>query len=1265
MADYEVVAKFSADISDMKSKMDQISRGMRGIDGQTTKTRSTLGTLGKGLAVAGTAFIGATAAVGGLYAGLSTLASKGQQAAAVGRTTAQIIKSTGGAAQVTATQVGELADALSRKTGIDDEAIQTGANLLLTFKNVKNEGTGLSAIFDRATTAALDLSKAGFGSVDSASKMLGKALNDPMKGLTALSRAGVTFTEQQKEQITAMVESGNVLGAQKAILAEVESQVGGVAEATRSPIEAIQTMLGNLVEDVGKTLLPIFNQIADALGPVLEQLAPPLAEIAKMLGGVLVSALQALTPMFQPVADAVASLAGMLGPVLTGIIQALVPVVTPIIEIIGQLADILGPVLTGVLTAISPLIQGLGGVIAALAPAFLAIFQALAPVVEMLAGALGTALTTLVPLVVKIADILANVLTKALEMLAPYWESLASIIGTVLNAVLPPLVDVLMTLLDALMPILDPLMEIAALFIEMATPIMELVGVLAPLVAIGIKLIAAVLTPLIEVVGKVITTFVRWISQALKPAQDEFKKAMPVILKWASTAVRAAAELIRQYGKMVKFLIDNVFKKILDAAVESFGWIPGIGDALKTAQANFNEFASSTISNIEGVAGELDSVANQLDTMAQGYTVPVSVQVTTTYDESSKLWIKEGAKPPTPRPAPAPVPRPTPTGGGGGGGGGADDKEKKILDRIEKFVDRYRSALERMVQGRDAIMATVERSPFASLLGDFERSEIQDVFGKTGSIGQVISSYDQLGAGLEDLYRPMMDAELFGKKAAKSAKANLREAKATLNEATGVTLALMKQREENIKALENLDKDYAEQVKGINDTYDVLDKAAAKSLNDLQDKWDGIIPGLESALESATAAFDKENNVLQGLISERDNFLSRIGDGFRSFLNDLKGDSKAAGKQIITEVKQIGDGITVTLQREIEMGGSPAAMRESLNARLTAIREFAANIRTLMERGLDPTLVQDFVAQGVTGAGDIAKTLAGASSEDIAAINQAQTALASEVASFQQYASKQWFDAGIAQQEAIVSPLATARDAAKAALDTANATRKSELEAAQKHIDNLKVLRENALTKAQQDYDAQKKIILDSGTEIEGRLETNAINLHNSLANLQNTVPPELFKAGKKSINALLDGFQEKFPGVKDELNGLMDRLAGSMNRVSTITVRTVYEAAGSLPARAMGGPVSARTAYLVGERGPEVFVPGSAGNILPNNAIRMPSVPSPIAAGSGGSVVVTNHYTVNVQSLAGDKRQIGREVVEAIRAFEKSSGPVYQPASV
>ena len=183
----------------------------------------------------------------------------------VGAVTEQVIKATGGAAKVSADQVGELATAISNKTGIDDEAIQSGSNLLLTFKNVRNEAGEGGKIFDRATQAAVDLGATGFGSITGNSKMLGKALNDPIKGISALSKAGVTFTEQQKKQIKTMTESGNVLGAQKIILGELESQVGGTAEASATMGEKLSTSFGNVKEQIGTALLPVLDDVQAGL----------------------------------------------------------------------------------------------------------------------------------------------------------------------------------------------------------------------------------------------------------------------------------------------------------------------------------------------------------------------------------------------------------------------------------------------------------------------------------------------------------------------------------------------------------------------------------------------------------------------------------------------------------------------------------------------------------------------------------------------------------------------------------------------------------------------------------------------------------------------------------------------------------------------------------------------------------------------------------------------------------------------------------------
>lgn len=229
-----------------------------------------VGKVAKGVAAVGPALAGL--AVG---AGIKQFIDDARESARVGRLTEQVIKSTGGAAKISADQVGDLATAISNKTGADDEAIQSGQNLLLTFTNIKNGVGKGNDIFNQASQAITDMTAAMNGGEVTAEGMktssiqLGKALNDPIKGVTALQKVGVSFTADQKKQIKTLVESGNVMGAQKIILGELSKEFGGAAEAAADPVTKLKTIVGNASEAIGGALLPIVNKGATALGKVI------------------------------------------------------------------------------------------------------------------------------------------------------------------------------------------------------------------------------------------------------------------------------------------------------------------------------------------------------------------------------------------------------------------------------------------------------------------------------------------------------------------------------------------------------------------------------------------------------------------------------------------------------------------------------------------------------------------------------------------------------------------------------------------------------------------------------------------------------------------------------------------------------------------------------------------------------------------------------------------------------------------------------------
>jgi hypothetical protein len=166
------------------------------------------------------------------------------------------------AAKVTR-RIKDYAEQQSLSVAVDDEVIKATQAKLLTFRNLTKTADVMGGSFDRATIAAIDMAAAGFGSAESNATQLGKALNDPIKGITALNRAGIQFTEDQKALIESLVESGNVLEAQDLILKEIEAQVGGTARATANASDKMRIAFNEVQESIGQVLLPLFEKITD------------------------------------------------------------------------------------------------------------------------------------------------------------------------------------------------------------------------------------------------------------------------------------------------------------------------------------------------------------------------------------------------------------------------------------------------------------------------------------------------------------------------------------------------------------------------------------------------------------------------------------------------------------------------------------------------------------------------------------------------------------------------------------------------------------------------------------------------------------------------------------------------------------------------------------------------------------------------------------------------------------------------------------------
>lgn len=171
--------------------------------------------------------------------------------------TSAVVKSTGGVANISAAQIHNLAQSIEAVTATQAESIQKGANMLLTFKNIRNEAGKGNDIFNQSTKVLVDMSRAMGSDPQTAAIQLGKALNDPVQGVTALTRVGVQFTDQQKAVIKSLVNSGNTMGAQKVILKELQSQFGGSGAAYAKTFTGQMYLLGDSVGDLGETLVKL------------------------------------------------------------------------------------------------------------------------------------------------------------------------------------------------------------------------------------------------------------------------------------------------------------------------------------------------------------------------------------------------------------------------------------------------------------------------------------------------------------------------------------------------------------------------------------------------------------------------------------------------------------------------------------------------------------------------------------------------------------------------------------------------------------------------------------------------------------------------------------------------------------------------------------------------------------------------------------------------------------------------------------------------
>ena len=259
------------------------------------------------------------------------------------------LKSTGATVGYTSQQLQTMASNLQAKTLFGDEDIlQNATAQLLTFTNITGDQ------FARTQQAALDLATRLDGDLKGASIQLGKALNDPVANLSALSRSGIQFSDEQKEVIKSMAETGRLAEAQTLILDELNKQYGGSAEAAAKAdggFTQLANSFGDLQEEFGKILVdvlqPVVQFLRDAIAnlqkasPHFKKMAVTISLVAAAIGPLLM-VLPMLVQGFMMLAG---FLSGAFSAAVAGANSALLFLMTPIGAVIGVIALLVAAIL--------------------------------------------------------------------------------------------------------------------------------------------------------------------------------------------------------------------------------------------------------------------------------------------------------------------------------------------------------------------------------------------------------------------------------------------------------------------------------------------------------------------------------------------------------------------------------------------------------------------------------------------------------------------------------------------------------------------------------------------------------------------------------------------------------------------------------------------------------------------------------------------------------------------------------------------------------
>jgi hypothetical protein len=344
-----------------------------------------------------------------------------------------VLSSTHGVAGFTRDAAIQLADSLSSVTRFNNIAVLDVENLLLTFTALGKD------VLPQATEAVLNMATALHEDTKSASIQLGKALQDPILGMTALRRVGVNFSADQKKMVEMWIKHGEKAKAVAFILKEIQTEFGGSARAAGTDLKGQLDILNNqfdiVKETIGNAMIPVLSGLLKALLPVMTAVADGLPHALNVAG-------DAMGVFFGHMSTLVNASRGDMMPAMADMSKTFNATLGPAIQQVGAwIMNTLMPAIVQLqmwfATKIMPIILQVAGII----------MTDFMPTIEMLAG----------KIMQKLIPPLERIIQDVMPALIPLFRLLGWVFSNVVGPALGGVIDLIGHLLDGIAWVADKL----------------------------------------------------------------------------------------------------------------------------------------------------------------------------------------------------------------------------------------------------------------------------------------------------------------------------------------------------------------------------------------------------------------------------------------------------------------------------------------------------------------------------------------------------------------------------------------------------------------------------------------------------------------------------------------------------------------------------------------------------------------------------------------------------------------------------------------